>query len=275
MKQSSGHSPNWQLVGPVLLALCACSHDAPRGNPVDPDLTPPVELQVALDDSAGVVTLRWSPYAGDQPFASYQVERKVQGLESWTALDSLTSASQTSYLDTSLAPATAYDYRVVVANTSGHEQPSERQSVGGFSIGPVSLFPVDPDSELGALVLRWTQYHDPGFEGYVLSRRHVDTGTDSVVAQVSGVADTVFADTTVRHGVSYQYSLLTLASGEQLPSNSQPGRLTLPPSGLSAPTSSRALRLPLSHGRSTPVRAFPPIASSARRPGSFRPPWRR
>ena len=41
----------------VLLAAC---HDAPRNNPFDPALTPPVELEVALDDTAGTATLTWS-----------------------------------------------------------------------------------------------------------------------------------------------------------------------------------------------------------------------
>ena len=43
----------------VLLVLASC-HDAPRNNPFDPALTPAVELQVALDDTAGTATLNWS-----------------------------------------------------------------------------------------------------------------------------------------------------------------------------------------------------------------------
>lgn len=50
-----------------LVLLCSC-HDAPRNNPFDPTLTPPVELQVALDDTAGTASLTWTPYLGKAAF---------------------------------------------------------------------------------------------------------------------------------------------------------------------------------------------------------------
>ena len=50
MRTRPGRS-RWWLLGPLFLVLC-CSHDAPRDNPLDPHLTPPVELQVAVDDAA-------------------------------------------------------------------------------------------------------------------------------------------------------------------------------------------------------------------------------
>ena len=40
----------------------ACGHDSKRNNPLDPILTPAVELEVALDDTA---TLTWTPYDGN------------------------------------------------------------------------------------------------------------------------------------------------------------------------------------------------------------------
>ena len=59
-----------------LLLLWAC-HDAPRKNPFDPELTPPVELNVALDDTAGTAMLTWTKYAGEAEFAEYRVLRNV------------------------------------------------------------------------------------------------------------------------------------------------------------------------------------------------------
>jgi len=58
----------------VLLVSC---HDAPRENPFDPVLTPGVELQVTLDDTAGIATVNWTRYAGNQSFAEYRVLRNV------------------------------------------------------------------------------------------------------------------------------------------------------------------------------------------------------
>ena len=66
----------WWPAGLFVLALVAC-HDAPRKNPFDPELTPAVELEVALDDTAGTATLTWTPYEGSQPFAEYRVLRNV------------------------------------------------------------------------------------------------------------------------------------------------------------------------------------------------------
>ena len=109
--------PLWWLVGLLLLAL-ACSHESPRDNPMDPQLTPPVQLQVTLDDTAGTAAMTWTAYTGDQPFGEYRVQRKIKGMEQWTALDSLGSATQTAYLDTSLEPDTAYEYQVAVVNAS-------------------------------------------------------------------------------------------------------------------------------------------------------------
>jgi len=41
------------LLGLVFLALGCSSHDSPRDNPLDPHLTPPVVLQVVVDDTRG------------------------------------------------------------------------------------------------------------------------------------------------------------------------------------------------------------------------------
>ena len=210
------------------LALVACSHDAPRENPLDPTLTPPVTLQAFQSDSTGHVTLVWSTYEGDHPFSSCRVERKVQGQERWSVMDTLTTPEQTTSVDSSLTPGTAYDYRVVVVNTEGYESPSDRQSVGGYSVGPVPLLPVEPDPQVGALRVSWTQYRDPGFERYNLTRREVGTDQDVRLVSLSVVTDTVFVDTTARHGVSYQYALGVRAAGQDLVGTQQEGRLLLP-----------------------------------------------
>ena len=52
----------------MLFQVLAC-HDAKRNNPLDPDLTPAVELSAALDSTSGAVTLSWTAYEGQMPFA--------------------------------------------------------------------------------------------------------------------------------------------------------------------------------------------------------------
>ena len=51
-------------VGLLVLVLIAC-HDAPRDNPFDPTLTPPVEwVSAVVDTTSGTVTLEWTAYSG-------------------------------------------------------------------------------------------------------------------------------------------------------------------------------------------------------------------
>lgn len=48
------------LISLLLLAFYTSGHDSSRDNPLNPALTPAVELQVEVDDSAGVATLTWT-----------------------------------------------------------------------------------------------------------------------------------------------------------------------------------------------------------------------
>ena len=108
----------WLLTAPLLLAL-ACSHDSPRDNPLDPTLTPPVELQVTLDDTAGTATLTWTPYAGEQPFAEYRVLRNIAKSTEVDTLTKIAAVEQTTFVDRFLVSDTAYEYRVTVVNAGG------------------------------------------------------------------------------------------------------------------------------------------------------------
>ena len=41
--------------------LVACGHDAKRDDPLDPQLTPPVEFEIAVDETADTATTSWKP----------------------------------------------------------------------------------------------------------------------------------------------------------------------------------------------------------------------
>ena len=218
----------------VLLLLAAC-HDAPRKNPFDPELTPAVELTVALDDTAGTATLTWTRYAGETEFAEYRVLRNV--VEN-TWVDTLTvieEVGQTAFLDSLLAPDTAYDYRVAAVNVAGFAVSSEVRGVAGYSVEEVRLLPVESDVQAGALVLRWSRFRDPGFVAYQVRRRLGKLIQEDVLATLKGVGDTTFVDSTALIGVDYVYTVDVHAVGEVLPSNSQIHRLILPEVVLSEP----------------------------------------
>ena len=60
----------------LALFLTAC-HSSSRDDPVDPQLTPGVQAEAVLNDSIGTVTVSWTAYAGEQPFAEYWVLRNA------------------------------------------------------------------------------------------------------------------------------------------------------------------------------------------------------
>ena len=212
----------------ALLALLSC-HDAPRNNPFDPALTPPVELQVALDDTSGTATLTWTPYAGRQPFREYRVLRNIADRKSVDTLVVLPQVAQTTFADTSLAPSTAYIYRLAVVNASGYEAISEEKGIAGFALGQVQLSPVESDPQAGTLVLHWNRYVGPDFAGYRILRRQVGTDKEEVLAQVATSTDTSFADQSAQAGVVYLYTVVAQAANQELTSIPQVGRLVLPP----------------------------------------------
>ena len=125
-------------------------HDARRDNPLDPELTPPVEPQATLVDSAGAVVLTWQPYAGTADFAEYRVLRNQVNSTLVDTLARIPDATATSFTDTTLAPDTRYEYRVAVVNTGGFESPSPAQPVAGFGVDAVALVEVENDARDGA-----------------------------------------------------------------------------------------------------------------------------
>ena len=142
------HCLRW-LTGPLLLAL-ACSHDAPRDNPLDPQLTPPVELQVALDHTTGAVALTWTRYEGETEFGEYWVLRNASESTRIDTLREISDPHQIAYTDTSLQPNTAYAYRVSVVNTDGFERTSAERRTDGYVTRLVRLLQADASPEEGA-----------------------------------------------------------------------------------------------------------------------------
>ena len=114
------------LIAILLLAAC---HDTERDNAFDPALTPAVRIEVSLDDTAGTAALTWTRYAGEQPFAEYWVLRNQLESTRVETLAAILDVARTSYVDTTLAPNTAYGL------SRGHRQ--RRRFRSGLS-GPHS-----------------------------------------------------------------------------------------------------------------------------------------
>jgi len=202
----------------VGLFLASC-HDAPRENPFDPQLTPAVELSVALDDANGAVTLAWTPYAGKAEFAAYRVLRNQVERTRVDTLAEIGRVDQTAYLDSSLVPNTAYEYRVSVINAGGLEAESTIHSTPGYEVRPVELLDVITDDTAGQVALTWTRYSGPRFQGYRVERRNTVEEGFSVLAHVTDRTDTLLTDGELEPDLSYIYRVVLEAAGRDWPSN--------------------------------------------------------
>lgn len=216
----------WFFGGLLFLAAC---HDAPRKNPFDPELTPAVELSVALDDTAGTATLNWTPYAGEQPFAAYWVLRNVVKSTEVDTLARLAAVEQTTFVDRFLVSDTAYEYRVAVVNRSGFEVDSAQQRIDGYTTRAVRLLLLESRPEAGTMHLAWTRYRDPDFAGYQVRRRAITTDQVEELTIITDPNDTTFTDNTLRADVDYAYIVVVMAAGQELVSNSLDNQLNLPP----------------------------------------------
>ena len=199
-------SPLWWLTGTLLLAL-ACSHDSPRDNPLDPTLTPPVELQVALDDTAGTATLTWTRYEGEAEFGEYWVLRNVPGL---VRVDTtvLTDPGQTSFTDASAVHGTSYSYRVCVVNSDGLVVSSQAKETGSLTLPSVQILSAAFDARTATVTLQWTPYKGPRFAAYRLRRTEGPQSID--VARLVDGAVTSFVDSGLAGGTEYSYDLSVL-----------------------------------------------------------------
>jgi len=201
----------------ALILLAACSHDSKRDNPLDPELTPAVELQIALDDTTGTAMLTWTPYSGAQPFAEYWVLRKQPGLESVDTLSVITDATITTYTDTSLGLTASYSYRVSTVNASGLEAQSGPAEVPLRSPPPIEIRELTFDSNTASATLTWTPYAGTDFGAYRVIRA---SGLETEpIAETGSQGDTTFTDTDLRGNTEYTYQVAVLTKGgESIPS---------------------------------------------------------
>ena len=216
MRYTRNLSSLWWPTGPMLLAL-ACSHNAPRDNPLDPKLTPPVELQVALDDTAGTATLTWTRYGGEAEFEEYWVLRKVQGLESVDTLAAIADVARNSLVDATPRLGTVYEYRVSTVNTSGHEVSSPTQRSRPLVLPSVQMRAVICESRNATASLAWTAYRGPKFAGYIIRRRVA--GTTTALDTLHDTGDTTFVDSSLRGNVEYTYTVAVVTeAGDEIAS---------------------------------------------------------
>lgn len=211
--------PRCALLG---LLLFAC-HDTKRNNPLDPQLTPAIELQVAVDDTAGVVRMSWTPYAGSQDFGDYLVLRAEAGSELSDTLRLIDDHTITDYIDSTATHGRLFVYRVNVRNRGGYEARSPAIPAVSLQLPPVELTEATFESIAATATLRWTPYPGPRFRQYRIERT-ADGTFPVAVAFVANQADTSYVDRGLRGNSEYVYRVVSeTQSTEQIPSNERGG----------------------------------------------------
>ena len=213
------------LAALLLLALAgACSHDAKRSNPLDPELTPPVELSVALNDTAGTASVIWTAYEGAASFAGYRLIRNIEDRTTVDTLANFSAIDSTTFVDNSLAPDVVYTYRVLVLNDAGFEVASQPRTGRLSSLPPVQIQLLEFNSATASAEVKWSSYVGRDFAGYRVMRT---VGEDTRILEEFGArTDTVYVDTGLRGNTNYSYSIVVLTEhGNQLASRTQSGSI--------------------------------------------------
>ena len=211
---------------PLLVALGAC-HETVRNNPLDPELTPGVEIVTAtVDANAGQVQLEWTPYNGQQPFAYYQILRRARDLTAIDTLSRIDDRNTLAFADTTIAPQVDYVYQVAVFNQQGFSQLSPAHAVSAFDITAPVLRTPQNDNALGTIDLRWNAYAGPDFARYEIWRRSF--GQEQLLSTQTATGDTNWTDATVAPRTEYFYWVRTFAAGLALDSPIREASFDLP-----------------------------------------------
>ncbi|MGC4032808.1 MAG: PQQ-dependent sugar dehydrogenase [Tepidisphaeraceae bacterium] len=166
-------------------------------------LTSPGNLRGEVT-SAYQIALTWEDRATGE--TTYRVDRRLKG-GSFSKLATI-AANSTSYLDTSVAKATAYEYRVLALDGTTLGTYSSTLSVSTATVGPVA--PNAPGSlavttvSASSLLLKWTD-NSANEAGFLIERR-IGSGTWAQIASVgAGVA--TYTNTGLTTNTTYQYRI--------------------------------------------------------------------
>ena len=194
--------PYWLPAASV--TVTGATTDVPEAPGVPGEPAPPT----ATHDS---VTLRWTAPATGGPVTGYRLWRQ-EGEEDFTVLGTDLAAAVLTHTDTTVAPATAYHYRVQALSAAG----------AGVRTAPVGTTtaetprkpgaPTDLSAAPGAdsrMVLTWTAPVDPGTEvitGYRIERAAAAPTPVWTEAETdTGSPATTWSDSSLTGGTAYRY----------------------------------------------------------------------
>ena len=199
-------------------------HDAPRKNPVDPKLTPAVELvSVEVDSLQGTATLLWTRYLGAQPFQAYRILRRISGQTAVLERATTTEVADTVFVDAEVEAEHVYVYSVAVINAAGLEVGSNEREVS-FTFAAPRLEIEELSSSTASATLSWSRAVS-GFLRYEVLRQAGGEAGPSVIHTTTAIDDTTFTDTGLDGNTEYTYVVSTRTNtGDELTSTPVSGK---------------------------------------------------
>ncbi|MFH1567898.1 MAG: hypothetical protein ABIL09_07840 [Gemmatimonadota bacterium] len=213
------------LAAAALLGLFAACHSPERANPMDPYLTSTVTLYApAVDTLGGSAVLTWTMYRGDQPFAAYEVRRRLVGQRAPDAQYTVEAAAETTFVDRGLEADRAYVYSIAVVNAAGFEVESNTAEVA-FELQPSHFREVEFDSRSASASLRWSR-SAAGFSQYQLLRQTEADDGPVQLYRTTTIDDTTYVDSGLTGNLDYTYTIVTRSTtGRELVGQSASGSI--------------------------------------------------
>jgi fibronectin type 3 domain-containing protein len=164
-----------------------------------------------LAGEATSLSLRWTPNT-DNDFVSYQLRRSLNYIVSTSSVlvKEFVDADMTNFVDSGLAPATTYYYRVYVYDTAGNNSGSNIvEAMTPLNERPKPVVLSQPVADTLALKLSWSPSTESDFANYRLYRSTsspVDTSYAPITI-INSQAQTAFSDFSAVANVLYYYQL--------------------------------------------------------------------
>jgi len=178
--------------------------------------------------SSSQINLSWiAPSSnGGSAITGYKIERSTDSGTTWSAVQSNTGSTGTTYSDIGLSSSTTYTYRVSAINSVGTGSPSHTVSA---TTSTASTAPGTPSSLTATAIsssqinLSWTAPSSNGgsaITGYKIERSTDGGTTWSVLVSNTGSTGTTYSDTGLAANTAYTYRVSAINSvGTSTPSN--------------------------------------------------------